>query len=84
MQKKKKYVVELRKIFIFIHTRETPSLQIQAPRGAVAQTKLRANREFHMLTSDTFGEPSVRCDTDASIAPEFQNAGQQTLSPKET
>lgn len=37
-----------------------------------------------MLTSDTSGEPNVRCDTDASTAPEFQNAGQQTLSPKET
>jgi hypothetical protein len=37
-----------------------------------------------MLTSDTFGELNVRCDTDASTAPEFQNAGRQTPSPKET
>jgi len=46
--------------------------------------KFRVNREFQMLTSDTFGETNVRCETDASTAPEFQNAGQQTLSPKQT
>jgi hypothetical protein len=37
-----------------------------------------------MLTSDAFGQSNVRCDTVASTAPEFQNAGQQTLSPNET
>lgn len=41
----KNHAVELRKISIFIHTRETLSLQIQASRGAVAQ------RNFVLIVS---------------------------------
>lgn len=39
---------------------------------------------LHTLTFDACGEPNVRCDTAASALTEFQNAGQQTLSPKDT
>ena len=69
-------------LYIYSHNRNAVTSDSSIMWGCCAK-KFRVNREFHMLTSETSGKPNVRCDTDASTAPEFQNAGQQTLPPKE-